>query len=380
MAERLNRAVIKEEFYKLTGHPLKALIINQFLYWTERVRDYDQFIKEERKRARREGTDLVLDETKGWIYKTTGELKEELMVHWHKKTIRNHIKELVELGYLAERQNPKHKFDNTKQYRVNLLKLNKDLMEIGYVLQGYKFDDLIQDEMKRAIQQNNSKLEESNEDSKRNDFGSNRNEVSSERNDFGSRGNDCASSGNSFDTIPETTTETITENKREEEKEDAREDLDKQLWMSIFELYEKVFDKEISDFQLETLRDYISDNQNMDLEIIPLALKEAGLNNANTFSYVITTLDDWLERELTTEDKVLAMKEERIKQNQEAKQSKFKQKKTDKSNYSSKAKVRGSNNYQHYPEEEKNSEIPIDQIKERLKKFGLVKPEEEATT
>jgi len=168
--------------------------------------------------------------------------------------------------------------------------------------------------------------------------------------------------------------------KREEEKEDAREDLDKQLWMSIFELYKKVFDKEISDFQLETLRDYISDNQNMDLEIIPLALKEAGLNNANTFSYVITTLDDWLERGLTTADKVLAMKEERTKQNQEAKQSNYKQKKTDKSDYRSKGKIRGSNNYKHYPEEEKNSEIPIDQIKERLKKFGLVKSKEEATT
>ena len=45
--KKLKRAVIKEELLILTGHFLEALILNQFLYWSERVRDLDVFILEE---------------------------------------------------------------------------------------------------------------------------------------------------------------------------------------------------------------------------------------------------------------------------------------------------------------------------------------------
>lgn len=65
---------------------------------------------------------------------------EETMLHMAPNTVLRHVKFLVEKGWLDERHNPNHKWDRTKQYRVNLLKIHKDLVEIGYTLQDYKVE------------------------------------------------------------------------------------------------------------------------------------------------------------------------------------------------------------------------------------------------
>ncbi|WP_066638367.1 hypothetical protein [Desulfolucanica intricata] len=76
--------------------------------------------------------------TNGWIYKSAEELSEETMLKMSASSIRKHLKELIDKGWLLERTNPIHKWDRTKQYRVNLLKIYNDLWELGYVLQDYK--------------------------------------------------------------------------------------------------------------------------------------------------------------------------------------------------------------------------------------------------
>ncbi|MDQ0257143.1 hypothetical protein J2S74_004589 [Evansella vedderi] len=50
------------------------------------------------------------------------------------------ISKLVDNGWLDERKNPAIGWDHTKQYRVNLIKLQRDLLEKGYVLQDYKIN------------------------------------------------------------------------------------------------------------------------------------------------------------------------------------------------------------------------------------------------
>lgn len=137
---KLKRVTIKEEFVALTGDPIKAIILNQFIYWSERVGDFDSFIAEEKTRAEQSGLAVKIDLLNGWIYKTAEELSEETMVKMSPSTILRHIKQLVERGWLDERNNPNHKWDRTKQYRVNLLKIHEDLIKIGYVLQDYKVD------------------------------------------------------------------------------------------------------------------------------------------------------------------------------------------------------------------------------------------------
>jgi hypothetical protein len=132
-ARKTKVAVIREELVALTGHWLDAIILNQFLYWSERTRDFDKFLEEERERD--PGKEIEL--TYGWIFKSAEELTDELMTCMSPTTTLRHINKLVESGYLDRRRNPRHKWDRTWQYRPNVLRIQTDLMEIGYVLSNY---------------------------------------------------------------------------------------------------------------------------------------------------------------------------------------------------------------------------------------------------
>ena len=135
--EALKRIVIKEELVALTGDYRKAIILNQFLYWTERVKDFDKFIIEEKSRYEKDGERSNYQLQNGWIYKTSEELSEETMLGLSKSNIRLHIESLIESGWIDERVNPNFKWDKTMQYRVNILKLQEDLYKLGYALEGY---------------------------------------------------------------------------------------------------------------------------------------------------------------------------------------------------------------------------------------------------
>jgi DnaD/phage-associated family protein len=137
--EKLKRVLIKEEFVKLTGDIKLAIILNQFIYWSERVKDFDKFIAEEKSRAEQSGLSATMEATNGWIYKTSEELAEETML-FSSSTVARLVKTLVEKGWLEERNNPLHKWDRTKQYRVNLMEIHTDLLEIGYCLQDYRVE------------------------------------------------------------------------------------------------------------------------------------------------------------------------------------------------------------------------------------------------
>ena len=139
---KLKRAVIKEELVELTGDYKLAIVLNQFLYWTERVgaKRYNKWKEEETNRTTNNPNEL----DGGWIYKSASELVEEIMIGVSDSTARRYAKELIEQGYLMERDNPKYKWDNTKQYRVNLINIVNELDKLGYHLEGYKYDDLLQ--------------------------------------------------------------------------------------------------------------------------------------------------------------------------------------------------------------------------------------------
>ncbi len=160
--EALKRIVIKEELVALTGDYRKAIILNQFLYWTERVKDFDKFIIEEKLRYEKDGEESSLKLQNGWIYKTSEELSEETMLGLSKSNIRLHIKSLIESGWIDERVNPNFKWDKTMQYRVNILKLQKDLYKLGYALEGYPL--FFYEETKNGEQQGEIEAEEHDSD------------------------------------------------------------------------------------------------------------------------------------------------------------------------------------------------------------------------
>lgn len=135
--KKLKRAVIKEEFIAITGNFIDAVILNQFIYWSERVKDFDEYIKQENDRAKKCGQNPQ-DLTGGWIYKTADDMSSETMLGLSVSNMRLHIKALEKAGFISERTNPKYKWDRTKQYRVNLNEIVTALIEKGYTLDGYQ--------------------------------------------------------------------------------------------------------------------------------------------------------------------------------------------------------------------------------------------------
>lgn len=134
---KLRTSVVRECLVALTGSSRAARILDQFLYWAERVNDVDRYIQEEKARCEQTGGTFDAPLTHGWIYKAAVELIDEIMLDESEQTVRKDITLLVEWGYLSQRSNPTHKWDRTIQYRVNLLKIQEDLQEIGYALEGY---------------------------------------------------------------------------------------------------------------------------------------------------------------------------------------------------------------------------------------------------
>ncbi len=153
---KLKRVVIKEELVELTGDHTKALILNQFLYWGERTKDTDQFIQEEKVRDPSSNT----EPTYGWIYKSAEELSNELMLGVSASTMRRHLSDIVESGYIDQRHNPNHKWDRKLQYRPNIIKIQTDLHALGYNLEGYPILENAFSKMKNRSLQNEGALAE----------------------------------------------------------------------------------------------------------------------------------------------------------------------------------------------------------------------------
>lgn len=255
--KRLKRATIKEELVKLTGDFKLAVVLNQIIYWSERVRDFDEFIKEEIQRTNDEENELL----NGWIYKKAEDLAEETMLSVDRRTMSNYLNALVENGWLETRNNPNKNWDRTKQYRVNLKKIQHDLHKLGYSLEGYKIDLSV---LKIPIDVQKIPLERKKKHTRE--------------------------SGN-FQAIPEITTE-ITNNNNLVVEERAR--------VNPFEFYQQNFGI-ISPHITERITVWLDEKSFEEAEeIIVLAMKIALENNSKSFSYIDAILKNWLEQNVKT--------------------------------------------------------------------------------
>ena len=123
-----------QELYDLLGSGEKARIMRQLLYWMVRRKDVEEFLSEV-KEEYREVKEFFDNYEFGWIYKKMSEFKREILSDLSEQSLRRKINELVKEGYLSQRKNPNYKWDRTIQYRVNVVKLEKDLNQLGYSLQ-----------------------------------------------------------------------------------------------------------------------------------------------------------------------------------------------------------------------------------------------------
>ena len=123
-------SVIRREFVHLTGNHFCAVILNQLLYWTLRVKDFDLLLEEERYFE----PDCNVLPRCGWIYKTAEELNEETMLGISHPTMRKYLIQLIDQGWIDERAHPTERWNRTTQYRVNVRKVQEDLSKRGLSL------------------------------------------------------------------------------------------------------------------------------------------------------------------------------------------------------------------------------------------------------
>ncbi len=148
----LMKSVIREDLVALTRDYRAAVVLNQLIYWTKRVHDFDKFLQEEHNR----NPDCNFAFTYGWIIKTARELADETMLGLSRQTIRSILKNLIELGVIEESYLDDNKWDKTTKYRLNLFKLQEMLFELGYPLNDFTISENLQNS--RMLSSQHSKV------------------------------------------------------------------------------------------------------------------------------------------------------------------------------------------------------------------------------
>lgn len=157
---KLKRVVIKEELYALTKDTIETIILGQFIYWAEKVKDFDKFIIEEKQRCLNDGVSINIEMQNGWMYKKASEMADECMLNMSDVTIRRYIQNLIDKGYIECRKNPIHKWDKTLQYRVNIAFIILEIKKLGYDgLSGYTSIDF----QNEGLSLQNEAMEKKNE-------------------------------------------------------------------------------------------------------------------------------------------------------------------------------------------------------------------------
>lgn len=141
----LKRVTVCEELVELTKDPTLAIILNQFFLYARSAKDFDKMLEEE-SRIRvigpiaEEMLDINVSPRYDWIYKRVSDLLSDTMLNTSHTTMRRCITTLVKNGWLKERKNPFNKWDQSKQFRCNISKLQHDLRALGYPLDGFPLD------------------------------------------------------------------------------------------------------------------------------------------------------------------------------------------------------------------------------------------------
>lgn len=131
---KIKKVELREDLLAITGDFREAMVLNQFIYWSERVDDANLLIEQENEIAKAEGTPEH-EPLHGWIYKTADQMSEEVMLGLSRQTMSKVMNSLVDKGFLSRRSNPEIKWDRTSQYKVNFYEIGIALEEQGYSLE-----------------------------------------------------------------------------------------------------------------------------------------------------------------------------------------------------------------------------------------------------
>ena len=309
--EPLKVSVLREELVKLTKDSNKAIVLNQFIYWSERTKTARNFVKEEMIRVQqytdKDDADvleyLAEDLKQGWIYKAANELIDDTMLTVSKATMTRIIKDLLDNGWIMKRKNPRYNGDNTPQYRVNLMKIQIDLYELGYSLNGYKLISQFVDfaevkKFKDKYDSNRTMDKPNNGTSTQNETGVNHSDSTSIQNETTLLQNETSS--NQIGITPlqnETTLPKITETTTEITSESEEEELNiiKKSDTKLGELIKIA--KESEEFSVVIQMLFESNIELDDVMDIATGLKSRGSVNIDAIKQQL----DWIEHKSKTE-------------------------------------------------------------------------------
>ena len=136
---KIKRVIIKEELFAITQKTYDAIVLGQFIYWLDKTKDFDEYIKEEKERGKASGQKIDFPLTNGWIYKKADDIINECMLDISKATAMRVVDRLLESGYLNQRVNPRYSFDKVYQYRVDIIKICADIKSLGYSIDEYEY-------------------------------------------------------------------------------------------------------------------------------------------------------------------------------------------------------------------------------------------------
>ncbi len=125
--------LLQGELMDLTDNSLSASVLWQLVHWSQKVRDFELFVAEEKRNA------LLPypSSSHGWFAKSDQELLEETMLSITIPTLHEIFDFLVDCGWVRTRVYLQNNGDRTTQYRVNLRRLCVDLHSQGYALPGF---------------------------------------------------------------------------------------------------------------------------------------------------------------------------------------------------------------------------------------------------
>ena len=118
--------IVRQDYIGICGNaPDKncaAAILNQFEFWMNiklNHRSQAQKQNESLKKGKK-GDELPTQDTELWVWKTMADIQEELFSIWKEDKIRDCRKWLEDNNFLLKRRNPKHGWDRTLQYMINV--------------------------------------------------------------------------------------------------------------------------------------------------------------------------------------------------------------------------------------------------------------------
>src|SRR5262249_25543411 len=108
----IRKALIREDLVNLTGDFRAAVVLNQFIYWTQQTGEIQYS-------AQNGCTCDLIDLKQIWIIKSAQDLSEETMLGLSRQTMRIILRDFIAAGWIEESLLGKYKCYKTAKYRLN---------------------------------------------------------------------------------------------------------------------------------------------------------------------------------------------------------------------------------------------------------------------